>query len=241
MSLNVTVIESKRPDFPAALQNGTLMAPVPRMWAIGNLGILETRLLGFFCSTRCPGNVVLQTYDLALGLREAGIPVISGFHTPMEKECLDLLLRGRQPVVICPARSIARLRLPAAWRQPLAEERLLVLSPFAMPHRRPTAELAEQRNRLVATLADVIFVAHGAAGSRTERLCIESVEQGKRVYTLSLPANTRLVQHGVIGSSVNDLVARVAAHLPHTGRGPEGPLYARRPVDPGQTRASRRA
>jgi predicted AAA+ superfamily ATPase len=46
---------------------------------------------------------VLRTF--ALALREAGIPVIGGFHAPMEKECLDLLLRGTQPVVICPARS----------------------------------------------------------------------------------------------------------------------------------------
>ena len=63
-------------------------------------------LLGFFCATRCPGNVILRTYDLALPLREAGVPVIGGFHTPMEKECLEVLLRGQQPVVICPARSI---------------------------------------------------------------------------------------------------------------------------------------
>lgn len=187
------------------------MAPVPRLWAIGNLRILATRLLGFFCSTRCPGNVILQTYDLALALREASIPVIGGFHTPMEKECLDLLLRGRQPVVVCPARSIERLRLPAAWRKPLAEGRLLVLSPFAAPQRRPTAELAEHRNRLVATLVDTIFVAHAAAGSRTERFCIEIVEQGKRVYTLNLEENARLVQRGVIGSSVHDLVAVVAS------------------------------
>jgi hypothetical protein len=37
----------------------------------------------------------------------------------MEKECLELLLRGMQSVVICPARGIERMRLPSAWRTPL--------------------------------------------------------------------------------------------------------------------------
>jgi len=32
--------------------------------------------------------------------------VVSGFHALMEKECLDLLLRGTQPIVICPLASI---------------------------------------------------------------------------------------------------------------------------------------
>jgi hypothetical protein len=34
----------------------------------------------------------LKTYDLARDLRDADVPVIGGFHTPMEKECLRLLL-----------------------------------------------------------------------------------------------------------------------------------------------------
>ena len=92
------------PYFPPALRSGTLLAPCPQIWALGNLDILTKPLLGFFCATRCPGSVILRTYDLAVALREAGVPVIGGFHTPMEKECLEVLLRGQQPVVIwsCP-------------------------------------------------------------------------------------------------------------------------------------------
>ena len=137
MSLNVTIIESTSPNFPAALQTGTLIPPVAQLWVIGNLDILKTPLLGLFCSTRCPGNVILRTYDLALALREAEVPIISGFHTPMEKECLEVFLRGTQPIVLCPARDIQHLRLPAAWRKPLADGRLLILSSIAAAQRRP--------------------------------------------------------------------------------------------------------
>lgn len=202
----VTVIESQHANFPAALRNEQLTVPCSRLWALGHLGILDTPLVGLFCSTRCSGNVIVHTYDLARALRDAAVPVISGFHTPMEKECLDVLLRGRQPVVLCPARSIERLRLPMAWRKPLAEERLLILSPFGISHRRPTTALAEQRNHLVATLADAICIAHAAASSHTERLSTALVAQGKRTYTLYLTENNHLMQYGVVGKAVHDLV-----------------------------------
>ena len=71
----------------------------------GNLDMLEERLTALFCSVRCPGDLILKTYDLARLLRDAGTPVIAGFQSPMEKDCLEILLRGRQPVVICPARA----------------------------------------------------------------------------------------------------------------------------------------
>lgn len=49
-------------------------------------------MLVLSCSIKCPGNVILKTYDLAGALCDAGVPVIGGFHAPMEKECLDILL-----------------------------------------------------------------------------------------------------------------------------------------------------
>src|SRR5260370_30761201 len=98
--------------------------------ALGSVAILRAPLLALFCSIRCPGKLILETYDLARALRDAGVPVIGGFHTPMEKECLDLLLRGTQPLVVCPARSIDGMRLPRQLQSAIAANRLLVLSPF---------------------------------------------------------------------------------------------------------------
>ncbi len=112
----------------------------------GNLSLLEEPLTALFCSQRCPGDLILKTYDLARAMREARVPVVGGFQTPMEKECLRLLLRGSQPVVVCPARGIDNMRIPRDWHTPLAEDRLLVLSPFPATARRPTAELSVQRN-----------------------------------------------------------------------------------------------
>src|SRR5439155_11842719 len=109
--------------------------------------------------------------------------VVGGFHTPMEKECLALLLRGTQPLVVCPARSIEGMRLPLVWREPIKEGRLLLLSPFTGSQDRPTADMSIFRNRFVAALADRIFVAYASPGGKTESLCREALSWGKELYT----------------------------------------------------------
>ncbi len=152
-------------------------------------------LLALFCSRQCPGSLILQTYDLAQELRQAGLTVISGFHSPMERECLTILLRGTPPLIICPARSIHK-RVPADWKNPLREGRLLILSPFAEKQRRMTAETAAERNRFVAALADTLFVAHAAPQSHTEQFCREVLSWGKTLYTLDSDTNTRLITLG---------------------------------------------
>ncbi len=171
---------------------------VPQIESKGNARLLEEPLTALFCSQRCPGDLILKTYDLARAMRDAGLPVIGGFQTPMEKECLRLLLRGEQPVVVCPARGIDKMRIPRDWRPALDEDRLLVLSPFPSTRRRPTAELAAQRNDLVAELAAQVFIAHAAPGSKTETFARKLAASGKPLLTLNSPANANLVEMGAL-------------------------------------------
>jgi predicted Rossmann fold nucleotide-binding protein DprA/Smf involved in DNA uptake len=165
-------------------------------------------MLGFFCSIRCPGKVILAVYDLARALRDAGVPVIGGFHTPMEKECLELLLRGNQPIFMCPARSIEGMRLPSALKAAVESGRLLLLSPFPKKDRRPTTQLAEQRNRFVASLAAEVFVSHAAEGGKTEQLCRDLLAAGKPVSTFDSPANSRLIAMGASPVTSATLIER---------------------------------
>ena len=115
MSYALKIIKKGSSGYPQALQNKVVSTCYSRIWTIGNLDILDKKLLGLFCSVKCPGNVILKTYDMARELRDAGIAVISGFHSPIEKDCLDLLLKGTQPIAICPARGIENMRIPNAW------------------------------------------------------------------------------------------------------------------------------
>ncbi len=162
----------------------------------GNLSLLDEPLTALFCSKRCPGDLIFKTYDLARAMRDVGVPVIGGFQTPMERECLRLLLRGSQPLVVCPARGIDNMRIPRDWRPALDDGRLLVLSRFPSTVRRPTAELAAQRNNLVADLAQRVFIAHAAPGSKTEAFARNLAATGKPLLTLDGPANEELLRMG---------------------------------------------
>jgi predicted Rossmann fold nucleotide-binding protein DprA/Smf involved in DNA uptake len=205
------VLNQRSPDFPAILRKAIEGTGSSRFWAIGDTKILDTPLLGLLCSIRCPGRVIVQTYDLARALRDAGIPVIGGFHSPMEKECLEFLLRGKQPVVVCPARSITKMRMPSAWRKACAEGRLLILSPFPPKHGRISALLAEKRNIFVSVLADHFFVPYAAPGSKTEHLCNELINGGKHVYTFESERESSIAIAGAIPIALDRLVLKIDA------------------------------
>ncbi len=166
------------------------------MSALGDVGILARRSLGVIASLRCPASLILATHDLAQTWAANGEAVIGGFHSPVEKECLRLLLRGTGPVVICPARGLEGMRIPQDWRGPLEQGRLLVLSAFDGKIKRPKAHIAEARNRLVVALADAVFVAHASPGGKTETLCREIVAWGKPLWTVAGPENANLLALG---------------------------------------------
>jgi predicted Rossmann fold nucleotide-binding protein DprA/Smf involved in DNA uptake len=195
----VTVWEADNSSSPFRFGEHVAVSGWSRLWSLGDRAILGRTLLGLVCSSQCPGDIILRTYDLARALRDAGIPVIGGFHSPMEEECLDLLLRGSQAVVVCPARSIERMRVTAAWRKPIDVGRLLLLSPFPARHRRPTTALAEKRNRLVAEIAQKVFVAHAAPNSKTAAFCRQLLAEGKPLWTFDTPTAEPLRALGARG------------------------------------------
>jgi len=141
-----------------------------RLWAIGSPEILAGHKIGLFCSVRCPGDAILGAYDAARKIRDEGVTVVSGFHSPVEKECLRILLRGKQPIIMCLARSMIKIRIPTEWRPALDSGRLLLLSPFEKFPRRPTIESARQRNELVAALSDEVLIIHAQPGGSIERI-----------------------------------------------------------------------
>jgi hypothetical protein len=66
--------------------------------------------------------------------------------------------------------------------------------------------LAEQRNGFVSTLTDTSVLAHAHAGSTIDRLYSWTTAIDKQVFSLNLPENASLMQYGVAGYIVPDLV-----------------------------------
>ncbi len=189
---------------PPALRQRAAADPTFALTVRGNADLLANRLIGFFCSQSSPGDAILNTYDLALALRDSDLTFIGGFQSPMEQEFLTFILRGTAPVIICPARGIAQMRLPAAWRTPLETGRLLLLSCFNDKVRRPTQQTAATRNALVVDLATCLLVPHATPGGKVERLCEDALARGTSVFSLTTP-NPRLAVIGATECRIKDL------------------------------------
>ena len=166
---------------------------------------IKKPLLGFFCSIKCPGDIILSSYDLVRVLRDEGVAAIGGFHSPIEKDCLDLLLRGTQPVIVCLARSIENMRIRKEYKKSLDEGKLLFLSSFNKDQRRPTVKTSTYRNLLVAALSAVVFVAHAGPGSKTEEFCQEILSWQKPIYTFGSSDNKNLIEMGVQSMDIENV------------------------------------
>jgi len=186
-------LKNNKLSSPACIQVPSVAGPV---LSLGDSRILNGQKLAIFCSVKCPGNPIVQAYDFARTLRDRGTTVIGGFQSPIEKDCLELLLRGSQPVIICPARSLDGVRLPAMWKTAIQQRRLLLLSSFDKSIRRPTAELSEKRNEFIATLADQVLFIYANPGGKTEALARKVISWGKPVLTLNTRDNANLVALG---------------------------------------------
>lgn len=151
---------------------------------LGALDLLEGRCLGFLCSTRCSGNAILAAYEVSKKLSPVEGAVVGGFHSPMEKQFLDILLVRKVPVVICVPRPLGGMRIPPAWKTAMQEDRLLLLSPVLSGNRRFSRPMAEMRNAIVAAIADPLFVPYAAPGGSVERLLTVCAGWGKRILTV---------------------------------------------------------
>jgi len=157
----------------------------------------QGKSLAIFSSIKCPGDIIIKTYDLICQLRDAGVTVIGGFHSPMEQECLNILFKGKQPVIICPARSIEKMKIKEDFKKPLEDARLLILSSFYERENRITMERAARRNRFIAAMADAAFIAHAEPDSKTEQLCREIIAWDKPLYTIDSNSNKNLLSMAV--------------------------------------------
>jgi len=205
--MEILYLNQDNSDYP----HGLLQCPnlnVPASIAVlGNLEILKNRMLALFCSVKCPGSLILKAYDLIQELRQTDVTMIGGFHSPMERESLNILLRGSNPIVICPARSIEKMRIRSEYKKLLNEGRLLIVSPFINKIRRPTAETSFYRNQFVVALANQVLVAYAEPSSKTEQTCVFALECKKSLYTLDDAANSNLVKLGAKSvSSVREIL-----------------------------------
>jgi predicted Rossmann fold nucleotide-binding protein DprA/Smf involved in DNA uptake len=161
-----------------------------------------------------PGDVILKTYDFARLVRGSGLAIVSGFHSPIEKDCLSILFRGSDPIVIVQAHRLSTSRLPMDWQKAIDAGRLLLVSPFQEKDKRVTTELASERNRFVAAISDDVLIPYAAPGSKTEALFRNLIASGKRVYTFESQANAAMISAGAVAIAPDFFSNRSASSVP---------------------------
>ena len=90
-------------------------------------------------------------------------------HSKIEKDVLDFLLKGTQPIIMVLARNM-KTRFPAEQRKAIEENRLLIISPFDDKVTQNTKESCYKRNKVILEIADEVFVAFATKNGKLEKL-----------------------------------------------------------------------
>lgn len=140
---------------------------------LGNKDILKLQKTAFLCSQKCPADIVLKSYDWAKQQRQKGNCVICGNHSQIEKDVFEILIKGKQPLILVLARGI-KTRSEPEIETAVNENRLLIISPFDKEIKRITRETAEKRNERIIESSDSIMI-----GYKTENGQLNKLLKGK--------------------------------------------------------------
>ena len=123
----------------------------------GNKELLNNYKIGFLCSRKVPAEIILKTYDWAIKQRDEGKCIISGFHSKIEQDVFEILLKGTQPIVMVLARGLKK-RWNKEITKAVDDNRLLIIASFKEKIKRVTSDNAKKRNELILSLSDEVFI-----------------------------------------------------------------------------------
>lgn len=137
------------------VRQGSLIA------GVGQPSLLDGSLAAFFASRQCTGIAIHAAMDWVMAQAKMKTTVVSGFHSPLERSVLEILLTAKSPAVVVLARDVRKAKLPAAYGEAVVAGRMVVVSELhGLTPPRITATRAHLRNELAAALAQSIVVAY---------------------------------------------------------------------------------
>lgn len=145
------------------------------METLGNTSLLDRRKIGYFASGTIASLSVLPTLDWATEVaRREDVAIVSGFHSKMEREVLDFLLRGKCGIICVLARSIYK-KIPDKYREAYNAGRVLFIAPFKTSATMTSRLLCQRRNEYAASISD--------------ELVFSSLTPNSSLYHMSLSRN----------------------------------------------------
>lgn len=145
------------------------------METLGNTSQLDRRKIGYFASSKVASSSVLPTLDWAAEVASRkDIAIVSGFHSKMEREVLDFLLRGKCGIICVLARSIYK-RIPDKFREAYNSGRVLFIAPFKTSATMTSRHLCGKRNKYIASISDELVFS-----SLTPKSTLSSISTGHK-------------------------------------------------------------
>ena len=148
------------------------------LYYLGNKNILTCKKTAFLCSRKCPAEVVIKSYEWAVGKKEKGECVITGNHSKIERDIFDILLKGRQPLILVLARCFYK-KWDDKISKAINENRLLVMTPFDEKVKRISEQTAFKRNQVIIDNSDEVYIAYSQKGGMLDKLIKENIKSGE--------------------------------------------------------------
>ncbi len=136
---------------------------------LGDKNILKLEKTAFLCSQKCPAEIVLKSFDWAKKQREQGNCIVCGNHSQIEKDVFEILLKGKQPLILVLARGM-KTRWGPAIEKAVKENRLLVISCFKKETTRVTRKTAEKRNKKIIEISEHVVIGYKSKNGQLEKI-----------------------------------------------------------------------
>ena len=121
---------------------------------LGNKELLKQKKVGFLASRKISSLSILPTLDWATEVsKREDTAIVSGFHSKMERNVLEILLKGQCGIIVVLARGMYR-KLPKQYEEAMSQNRLLIISNEKDNVKRVSEQTAHKRNEYVREIAD---------------------------------------------------------------------------------------
>ena len=121
---------------------------------LGRKELLDRLKIGYFASSKIASLSVLPTLDWAAEIaKREDVAIISGFHSKLEREVLNYLLKGKCGIICVLARGIYK-QIPAKYKEAFHNNRILFISLESDKTLNYGREQAARRNEFIASTAD---------------------------------------------------------------------------------------
>ena len=156
----------------------------PKLWGLGEPAILERKLLGIISARQIDSDLALKSSQLLKQLASLKeVSFVSGWHSPLEEEALNILLAQGAAIVYCVPKSLYRFVPSAGVKDRVSQGKALLLTHCSPGAKRISRDTSLRRNELVVVLAAALLVLSAPQGSASLKVAKSALRYGKPVMT----------------------------------------------------------